>query len=76
MARSRTSAADGPLSDTDVRVRLRDGQPIRQLCCPRCVTWADLDDDQVHGRVSIECVTPGCTFHETHDLSPLFGAQP
>ena len=37
--------------------------------CPKCGQWADLDDDQFHGRISIECPTKGCDYHETHDLS-------
>ena len=38
------------------------------LVCPRCGTWAMIDDDQLHGRVSAECPTSGCGFHETVDF--------
>ena len=34
--------------------------------CPGCGIDALLDDDQFHGRVSIQC---GCGYHETHDIS-------
>lgn len=44
----------------------RDGRPVRQLRCPVCGMWGDLDDDQFHGTVSIDhSDQPGCTFHET-----------
>ena len=42
-----------------------------KLRCPKCGTWAYIDDDQFYGRVSLQCATPGCDFHETHDLSEL-----
>lgn len=35
--------------------------------CPICTTFASLDIDQFHGRVSIQC--ENCDYHETHDLS-------
>lgn len=42
--------------------------------CPGCGTWAYLDDDQWHGRVSVDhsgelSPTTGvvCAYHETHD---------
>ncbi len=35
--------------------------------CPGCGLEARIDDDQYHGRVSIDC--PACPYHETHDLS-------
>lgn len=41
--------------------------------CPCCGQWADIDEDQFHGRVSMLCATAGCSFHETHDLS---GTEP
>jgi hypothetical protein len=46
---------------------LRDGEIICQLKCPGCQTWGDIDDDQWHGKVSIDC--PTCDFHETVHLS-------
>lgn len=48
---------------------LRDGRPIKKCQCPRCGSWADIDDDQFYGRVSMECPAMGCDFHETVDLS-------
>lgn len=39
--------------------------------CPGCGVIAVLDEDQFHGRVSLDC--PRCPYHETHDLS---GARP
>lgn len=37
--------------------------------CPGCGTWAYLDDDQWHGRVSVDHAGDGCAggYHETHD---------
>ena len=41
--------------------------------CPGCGTWAYLDDDQWHGRVSVDHsgeVSPTgaiCQYHETHN---------
>jgi hypothetical protein len=61
------------LPDLEVRRVQRNGELVLQLRCPGCGTWADLDDDQVHGRVNIECdAGTGCAFHETIDLSPAF----
>lgn len=47
----------------------RDGIPILKVFCPECHTWADIDDDQYHGRVSILC---DCGFHTTCDFSKAF----
>lgn len=47
----------------------RDGVPTVLLRCPNCKTLAELDDDQYHGRVSIECQVLGCGFHETINLA-------
>lgn len=53
---------------------------VWKLKCPVCGVWGDIDDDQLHGRVSIDHSDfvrhkrddPAegfhCTFHETHDL--------
>lgn len=54
-----------------LRGRTRDGQPIVQLKCPRCGEWADLDDDQLHGRVSTHHDDPDCGYHETVDFASL-----
>lgn len=40
-----------------------------QLQCPGCGQWAYIDDDQYHGRVSVDHTNEGCTYHETHDFS-------
>ena len=44
-----------------------DGRIAFRLRCPGCGIVAVADDDQYHGRVSIQC--EGCGYHETHDLS-------
>lgn len=44
-----------------------DGVPAFKLRCPACGVWAYLDDDQYHGRVSVDH-TP-CPFHVTVDFS-------
>lgn len=44
---------------------------VIKLRCPSCGTFADIDDDQYRGRVSVECGTPGCAFHETHNFAQL-----
>ena len=33
--------------------------------CPQCKHSGFIDEDQFHGRVSIVCPTPDCTYHET-----------
>jgi hypothetical protein len=45
---------------------LRDGGMQRQMKCPDCGTWADIDDDQYFGKVSMEC--GACDYHETINL--------
>ena len=54
-----------------LRDRVRDGEYVRQLRCPGCGEWADLDDDQLLGRVSVWHDEPGCGYHETRDFSDL-----
>lgn len=56
------------LDPARLRCVCRDGSLVYQLRCPRCRHWGDIDDDQLHGRVSIDHTGQGCTFHETHDL--------
>lgn len=51
----------------------RDGGIVWQLRCPACGQWADLDDDQLHGRVSMDHTDTGCAFHATHDLLAMAG---
>lgn len=55
----------------DVRRVSLDGVLTYKARCPLCGTWGYIDDDQFHGRVSMECGEKGCTFHETHDLSAV-----
>ena len=50
-----------------------DGVLTWKLQCPGCGTWGALYDDQFHGRVSVECIVDGCTFHETHNFSEIVG---
>lgn len=35
--------------------------------CPGCGERMFVDNDQYHGKVSMDC--PECEYHETHDLS-------
>lgn len=51
-----------------IRSIVSDGRPIWQLECPGCGRWGEIDDDQLHGRVSVDHTDAGCTFHETHDF--------
>jgi hypothetical protein len=51
----------------------RDDGIVWQLRCPECHQWADLDDDQLHGRVSIDHTDTGCAFHQTYDLYAMAG---
>jgi hypothetical protein len=43
--------------------------------CPGCGVWAYMDDDQWHGRVSVDHTvgrpegSDPCTYHETHDFA-------
>ena len=39
------------------------------LVCPKCGEWGTVDDDQLHGRVSVICPNDDCDFHETVDWS-------
>lgn len=44
----------------------------------RCGVWAYMDDDQWHGRVSVDhtnSVAGICTYHETHDFAAVLGAH-
>jgi hypothetical protein len=55
----------------EIKTVIRDGEPVRQLKCPKCGKWADLDDDQYYGRVSTFHDVSECGFHETIDFSKL-----
>lgn len=52
-----------PLGDSE--------SPLIRLRCPSCGTFAEIDEDQYRGRVSVECSTAGCAFHETHNFAVL-----
>lgn len=51
----------------------RDGHAIWELRCPQCGHWGEIDEDQLHGRVSTDHThsdtngNPICTFHETRN---------
>ena len=51
------------------RAVLRDGREDWLFECPGCGTWANLDDDQWAGRVSVDHAADGCPggYHETHN---------
>jgi uncharacterized C2H2 Zn-finger protein len=65
--------AVGGLSSARLRSVRRDGEIIWTFRCPSCGEWGDADDDQLHGRVSIDHTDTGCEFHETHDLWAMAG---
>lgn len=50
--------------------RVTDGEPVWSLKCPGCGTWGLIDEDQLHGRVSVDHAADGCVggYHETHDF--------
>lgn len=50
---------------------IRDGEPTWLLECPGCGQWGGLDDDQLHGQVSVDHAAMGCSggYHETHDFA-------
>lgn len=43
------------------RVVTRDGAPQHLAECPGCGQWADVDEDQLAGTVSLVC--PECGWH-------------
>jgi len=49
----------------------RDGIPTVLLACPGCGEWGTLDDDQLHGRISVDHAFDGCPagYHEMHDFA-------
>lgn len=55
----------------EVKLVSLDGRLEWKVKCPKCGTWGYVDDDQLHGRVSMQCGNEPCDFHETHDLSDL-----
>ena len=51
-----------------IRTIMSDDKLQRQLRCPTCDTWGDIDSDQYHGIVSVFHQKPdGCGYHETVD---------
>lgn len=48
-----------------------------ELKCPGCGTWGLLDEDQLHGRVSVDHAAQGCPggYHETHDFAAEIADQ-
>ena len=52
-----------------IRHVTRDGAPVIKLRCPSCGVFADMDDDQYRGRVSVDCECGA--FHETHNFAQL-----
>lgn len=42
-----------------------------ELECPGCGVWGLLDQDQLHGQVSVDHAADGCPggYHETHDFA-------
>lgn len=61
---------DAPVPEGRLRLM---GTSRWYLQCPKCGKWGGIDDDQLHGRVSVDHTryndgTPhDCTFHETRD---------
>jgi len=52
---------------------IRDGKEVLKLKCPDCKIWAELDDDQYNGKVSILC---DCGFHKTINLKASNPVEP
>lgn len=46
-----------------------DGKPSIKFKCPGCDEWGNIDNDQFHGNVSIDCVD--CEFHDTVNIAEL-----
>lgn len=65
------------LNPAGLRVIVRDGQEVLQLRCGGCAAWGDVDDDQVHGRVSVhhDEADDGCGYHETHDFWAMYASR-
>lgn len=57
-----------------IRHVILDGEQQRKIKCPDCGIWGLIDDDQWHGRVSVNC--PNCDYHETHDLASMYADGP
>lgn len=59
-----TPNAKPTVQETNPRIVLRDSQQIWKLRCPSCGIDGEIDDDQLHGKVSTWCE---CGFHETRN---------
>lgn len=55
----------GPLKD--VNPNSAKGANNWFATCPNCGVRGTIDEDQLKGRVSVDC--PECDYHETHDHS-------
>lgn len=58
-----------PVPEGRLRQVLSDGEPVWKLQCPQCGRWGGVDEDQLHGRSSVDHTDPiiPCTFHETRN---------
>lgn len=63
MRRERPIVLRGPIKHTEGEATYL----VWWVRCPGCGVEAMIDEDQFHGRVSMECVF--CSYHQTHDLS-------
>lgn len=63
---------------------LRDGQRVWKFRCPECHAWGDINDDQLHGRVSIDHSGTvvhradgpfTCTYHQTRNVWAEFSGS-
>ena len=80
--KDRYEAMDASLIETPwgtLRHVTQDGEIVWKLRCPMCGHEGQIDDDQLHGRVSLDHTNCGvsyepsacqCTWHETHDYWP------
>lgn len=69
--RDHAMTADGWALDSEhLRQVVRDSGVIFLLRCPGCAVWGEIDDDQLHGRISLhhDEADGGCGYHETHDF--------
>jgi hypothetical protein len=57
-----------PITPGRIKIVHLDGVRIWKLQCPQCGQWGEIDEDQLHGRVSVDHSDgEKCTFHETRD---------
>lgn len=60
-----TEHPEGTMDPAHLRTIVRDDVEVIQGLCPGCNSWADLDGDQLFGKVSTHHDTPECGYHET-----------